>query len=1656
MSARVAIAANYFPAYARIPRKAQRKADEFIRKFQHDPKQSSIHYEPIAGAIDKQLRSVRVGDDYRAIVRAPEQGDLFILLYIDHHDEAYRWAEGKQLQVHPSTGTLQFFDVDEASLAVTSLDAESAAASVSDVHYEERRLFSAYSDQQLFVGGVPQVLLPAVRALHTDTDLDRLVEHLPREAADLLTGLAAGYDYDALLEQILDQLTTIAPQIASDAPKEAVVTPVPPRPVQPIDPLDFEAAIQKESSQVQFRMLDEDFDLEKALSHPLDVWRVYLHPSQKEIVRVRTKGPLRITGGAGTGKTVVAMHRAAYLVKHVFTGPDDRILVTTFTRNLALDIARNLETLLEPEDLTRVHVTNIDAWAANYLKQQGHPMRLATGQDQESAWTSAFDIYGVDGFDLNFCKAEWDAVIQAQGLRDEQAYVRAVRHHRGTPLSRAGRRSLWQLFSEYRNALQAAGVFEPIDIMRAARERLAASSGPPLYRSVVVDETQDLSHEALRLIRAIAGPEGPNDLLLVGDSHQRIYGRPVTLSECGINIRGRRSRELRLNYRTTAAICRWSLRTLGTREFDDLDGSKTSTRGYVSLRQGAAPAVRHFEHKAAEREFIVGKVKELLQSGTLPEEICIVARTGKLLSGSYLPALQSAGIDCEVLERETPRSSSVRLATMHRVKGLEFPIVFVAAANDGFVPLATNDLKSEDPLVAAQAELQERCLLYVATSRARDQLFVTSYETQSPFVAALAAPGALERERAAPSGAPGAVAKPVQVEARGAKSLPALASQRDATPGAQSAVEPLAVVRLPTQGAPAPLVSPMMPALVAPTVPQSSPVRGHGLISALLPEGEANPNLAAPLWFERPHSSADASRTVNRDSGRNTPQGVERSLAAPEFAQWQLPTRMLNWLERNGVRTIDALVALGPSRLREEKNLGRKTIAETDTIIGAKLGSSWHDLSAMAARANATQNFERAAPELASALGAPLGDLQLPDNLLSWATEQNLRTLRDVASRHPLEIVQDPALGRAAVGQIRSLIEARVGRRWEEVQRMLALGALEGEVHWDNLERALPAVILEHSLGEVTLPARMRTYVAREGIETVRALVSTARAKLVSEPNLGRTTVAETLRSLIDYSQNAERRTTKWQLGLLPALKEIFAELETVPRMIVSRRAGLGGAPETLKEIGITLGVSRERIRQIEKGIWDDITRSKAWTEFVREQCNIVAPRGAVSLDELAAHPWWRDLSDEPDALDYFCDHLLAGQWRVVELGEVRYLATLSQKDLDEALGEARDAVKGLGLPLLLPEVERAVIAPLTHLAEAVKDLVWGEIEGELSLDGQGDATRVIAYGSGKRAQVLAFLERQPEPVAVADLIAAVGRGALPDEVFVLAHGTVGLEKHFPDFQTWRKKLAPLAIQLIEENGPERQWSCTDLVASLREELELPAWLEHWHLAAILRRSEGIEYLGRLRVALPGVIADSERIHVDDAARKIIETAGEPVSWESLTRQLRAKLDVTDIALVGLLNRPPFLKVSKRMFGLLARDLPGGVDAMAEALDELEAILERRQRGLSAKFVHKELNALSSLHAQWSQEICLAVVRTDPRFRLTISGNVGLASWENVRVPSKLDIVQEALQKANGRVSVAAVQERIEALYGEVPDRIGLGQMANRFGARLDGEWLAR
>jgi mRNA-degrading endonuclease RelE of RelBE toxin-antitoxin system len=701
-----AVSDEFFRAYGRVPKKAQKRVREFTRKFRQDPMSPGINYEKLSGEVDPQLRSVRVGIDYRAIVLAPKQGDVYVLLWVDHHDEAYRWAENRRVEVHPATGALQVFQTYEAVAPELPRAEQRAAASSGR--------FRDLSDEQLFAAGVPKVLVPAVREIYTDADFDALAPHLPAEAAEVLTGVAAGMTLDEALADVLAGL-----------PSEK-------RPTEPIDTEDVAAALERVESTRRFRVLDEDFDLETALDHPLDTWRVFLHPTQRKLAEKATKGPTRVLGAAGTGKTVVAMHRAVNLVRHLLK-PDERVLFTTFTVNLAADIQAQLAKIAAPEELERIQVVGLDALASRLAKEGGIEAQPAF--DTEKLWLEAIDVYGEGPWGLELYRAEWQDVVQAQDIRDQATYLRARRHGRGTKLRRSERRKVWPVFARYRELLDERGLAEPADLLRVAKRVVDSAPEKHRYASVVVDETQDMSAPALELVRALAGPEHPNDLFLVGDAHQRIYGRPVPLLSCGINVRGRRSRRLRVNYRTTDTIRRFAMRVLEGESFDDLDEGTDEAEGYVSLRSGPNPHVEHLEDLAAERAFLVSELQRLVKEEHVPPaHICVAARTHEQIDKSYAPALSTAGVATEKLGRGRPQSDAVRLATMHRIKGLEFPVVFLVGVDRGHMPLPTPELRAPDPVVRAHAIKRERCLLYVAASRARDRLYVTASGKPSDFI----------------------------------------------------------------------------------------------------------------------------------------------------------------------------------------------------------------------------------------------------------------------------------------------------------------------------------------------------------------------------------------------------------------------------------------------------------------------------------------------------------------------------------------------------------------------------------------------------------------------------------------------------------------------------------------------------------------------------------------------------------------------------------------------------------------------------------------------------------------------------------------------------------------------------------------------------------
>ena len=716
-----AIADDFLGAYAKLPRSAQKKVGEFTHKFRRDPRAAAINYEPIVGARDSRLKSVRVGLAHRAVVLAPDKGSVYVLLWVDHHDEAYRWARDRHVDVHPATGALQIYETVEVmheavrqARASEPPPAVAPASPAADGALSGR--FGEFSDEQLVSAGVPPVLLPAVRSVYSDDELEALAKHLPAEAGEVLTWLAMGLSLDEALEEVLAD------------------KPTPPDKAPVIDPDDLAAAILRPESGRRFRVMDREFDLETALAYPLDKWRVFLHPSQRKLVERSYKGAMRVLGAAGTGKTVVAMHRAVWLVRNVLTKADERLLFATFNVNLAADIESQLAKLATEDERKRIEVTNIDSLAHGIVSKADEDVRLALEHDQAKAWDEAVDAYGDGPWDTAFYRAEWRDVIQAQDIKEEAEYLKARRLGRGTKLKRIDRKKVWPVFERYRELIAERRLAESVDILRMARRHLEEQPSLTTYAAVVVDETQDMGAEALKLIRAIAGPEHADDLFLVGDAHQRIYGRPVALMHCGINVRGRRSRHLRVNYRTTDTIRRFSMRALEGESFDDLDEGKDDAKGYVSLRSGPAPVVENFDDLAAERAFLVSEISRLIKQGTSASHICVVARRYAELEDGYEPALASAGMPFERLGKTAPKTDHVRFATMHRVKGLEFPVIFVVGVNQGIVPLTTAETESADPVVRAQALKRERCLFYVAASRARDLLFVSSHGVASSLL----------------------------------------------------------------------------------------------------------------------------------------------------------------------------------------------------------------------------------------------------------------------------------------------------------------------------------------------------------------------------------------------------------------------------------------------------------------------------------------------------------------------------------------------------------------------------------------------------------------------------------------------------------------------------------------------------------------------------------------------------------------------------------------------------------------------------------------------------------------------------------------------------------------------------------------------------------
>ena len=692
----------------KLPDRIALRFMDLMTKYMSDPSANGLNLETVEGSRDSSIKSLRVDQGYRAI--AFEVGRDIMFVHVNEHDKAYRWAAGRRVKLDPETNRIRVIEEVDAIVELVAKPDTSAP-----------RLFDEVTDGRLRALGVPEEELTAVRQIPTIDALEGAEDRFDPLTYQILYAVAAGY-----ADEEIQSLTGIGAEPDAE-------------PQPPAAELTFGQLIETEQSRQTIFIPESEAELRRVFEEGLEGWRVFLHPEQRKIAYREYNGPVLVRGGAGTGKTVVAMHRAKYLADQIEKDPTragQRVLLTTFTTSLAHDIEANLRTLC-PGHLDarppRIEVINLDRWVSQFLKRKSFAREVAffgEARDRlDQVWKEVFDDHELpDGLSEPFVRAEWAQIVQAKGLTDQKGYLKASRAGRGTPLDRKKRAVLWDIFTDYRARLISEGLAEPDDAYREATEILTAEAPNLPYAAVIVDEAQDMGEQAFRLIRAIM-PETPagdrNSLFIVGDAHQRIYGRRAAMSACGINVRGR-SKRLRLNYRTTQEIRAWAVSVLEGVSVDDLDEGTDSLRGYVSLMRGAAPELVGCRSEAEELDGLVAWVRSLPPDQIRLSDIGVLCAR-RADADRVQAALRGADIETVMLQSGADDRSvpGVRITTMHRAKGLEFFAVAIPFLSDAAFPPAGALRAAVDAADREDIIMQYRSLLHVAATRAKRALRVS-------------------------------------------------------------------------------------------------------------------------------------------------------------------------------------------------------------------------------------------------------------------------------------------------------------------------------------------------------------------------------------------------------------------------------------------------------------------------------------------------------------------------------------------------------------------------------------------------------------------------------------------------------------------------------------------------------------------------------------------------------------------------------------------------------------------------------------------------------------------------------------------------------------------------------------------------------------------
>ena len=677
----VLLASELFDSAAKLTSAEKGRVMEFIKSFQDNPAHPSLKLHQLKKARSKDMWSARISDDLRAILH--KDAETWAILACGHHDDAYHWAERRDIGRHPVTGALQIVESVETIREIERVIEVPAVA-------KAPALFAEHDDAYLLSLGLPESWLPTIRKIRTEDQLLVVCEKLPEELGERLLRLGSG-----------EMVTPPAP--ISEA------TPV-------VDAVDTVR---------RFYVVSDQEELARALEWPMERWITFLHPSQNDLVARKLSGPAKVSGSAGTGKSVVALHRARWLARQ-----GERVLLTSFVTNLCENLSKQLDKLCTPDERSRITVSTVHKQALDLVRHVA-PKASPLTDKQVEALVDEYRALRVPGYDRSFVRGEWESVVRLQGIQTWAEYRSAQRTGRGRGLSVRERKALWEVFGAVITRFEETGSWDFPGICRWAQELIDAGKVARPFTAVVVDEVQDLKPASLRLLAALAA-EHPENLLVCGDAGQRIYPGGFSLRALGIDVRGRAT-ILRLNYRTTGQIRRLADRMLGN-STDDMDGGTEARKGAQSLLNGPEPVLEGYVSKEAELAAAVATIQTWLSKGLRPDAVGVFARTSSRVK-DLGTQLKAAGVPwCQLSDKAADGSGKVQVGTMHRAKGLEFKCVLVIDCAEGSIPSRPAIDAFDDPADRAAAEQRERQLLYVAMTRARDELHVTWAGRPSPFV----------------------------------------------------------------------------------------------------------------------------------------------------------------------------------------------------------------------------------------------------------------------------------------------------------------------------------------------------------------------------------------------------------------------------------------------------------------------------------------------------------------------------------------------------------------------------------------------------------------------------------------------------------------------------------------------------------------------------------------------------------------------------------------------------------------------------------------------------------------------------------------------------------------------------------------------------------